>query len=46
MILGWGPFSDVITCHATTPLPGSEAFVGSNMTPSVLVLGIGWLAKI
>lgn len=36
----------VTTYHATTPLPGSDAFVGSKMTPSVLVLGVGRLAKI
>jgi len=38
--------SMITTYHATIPLPGSDAFVGSKMTPSVLVLGVGRLAKI
>lgn len=28
------------------PLPGSDAFVGFKITPSVLVLGVGRLAEI
>jgi len=36
----------VTTYHATMPLLVSDAFVGSKMTPSVLVLGVGRLAKI
>lgn len=39
-------FFSVDTYHATMPLPGSDAFVGSKMTPSVLVLRSGRLAKI
>ena len=42
----WYTFSGIVAYHATTPLPGSDAFVGSRITPSVLVLGIGRLAEI
>lgn len=38
--------SNIDTYHATTPLPGSDAFVGSRITPSVLVLEIGRLTEI
>jgi hypothetical protein len=42
----WYTFSGIVTYHATTPLPGSDAFVGSRITPSVLVLEVGRLAGI